>query len=307
MQAHNVALKDLPNLLRDELRPRREDDPPRYLYALLDMGRIQGELRKEVTNRLRRSASQVPILDHPEFKQLKEHGPMLIYGLNLNGWKRDDNILLNEWGACDGDTVSAWIVSELDKAALRLHLSQTMFAWDLNKSRYLMRYYDPLITPVLHRLADKQWKTWFFGPIISWWYPVATPQEETWARFEGGGEAQSSEAPQLIITEELWDAFKEDPLPYCLLNIIEQKFPSRFSSDCYGVRLAKVEDVLASGRKYGLKASEDLTFYVLALFEEPGRANDPRWQGAVRMAATSEESLKTLLNNSGIYGTEQIS
>ncbi|MCL2876778.1 MAG: hypothetical protein FWF12_10965, partial [Betaproteobacteria bacterium] len=183
----------------------------------------------------------------------------------------------------------------------------TMFAWDMDKSRYLMRYYDPLITPVLHRLADKQWKTWFFGPVIAWWYPVASPTEETWSRIEGYGEAVPHDPVQLILTEELWDALSSDPFPFRLLNLMEQKFPSRFSSDCYGVRLAKVEDVLASGRKYGLKTSDDLTIYALALLEEPGRANDPRWQAAVRMAAMSDESLKTLLKNSGTYGTEQTS
>jgi len=288
----NVALKDLPALLREDLRPQREA-PPRHLYALLDMARIQGELRTEVTKKLRHSATHSSLHDDPNLKPLKEHGALLIAGLNRIGWKRDDALLLNEWGMCNGDVVSAWIVSELDKEDLAQHLRQTLFAYDTDESRYLLRYYDPLTTPVLHRLADTEWKDWFFAPMVAWWYPVATPVEETWSRIAGGGESESPDPVPLVFTEELWDALSADPFPCRVLNILEQMFPKLFASDCFGVRLAKIESLLEAGKKSGLTTDNDLLTYALALFEEPGRVEEPRWQKAVRMAAVGEKPLNS--------------
>jgi len=286
-QTHNVDPGRLGDLLRDDLRPRHERSTliP-HLHALIDMGRIQGDLRVEVEKRLE-VFSSTPLLDDPRYEQLKQHGALLVSGL-----KHDDVALLDEWGACNGEIISAWIVSEMRIFALIEHLRQAVFAYDMNNVRYLLRFYDPLITPVLHRLADKKWVDWFFSPMRAWWYPVATPTEETWSRIAGGGKLMLGKTESLVLTEELWDALKSDPFPYRLLNFAEQKYPSFFESDCYGVRLAKVESLLETGKKQGLNTQNDLTAYVLALLEDPMRAEEPRWLEAVQRAVAGYAPLK---------------
>jgi len=282
-QPRNVALKDLPDQLREDCRPRREG-APRYLYALLDMGRIQGGQRTEVVNKLRLSALGTPLLDDPEFQELKEHGALLMTGVGAtcgrpqctdspttggNGTTGDHRSpLLHALGASNGDTVSAWVVSELGTQALARHFAQAAFAFGLDGTRFLLRYYDPLILPVLSRLADKAWREWFFAPVVSWWYPVATPREEAWACIEGGSPGAPPQAAPLVLDEALWDALASDPLPYRLLNTVEQMFPSFAGAACYGVRLAKVEELLQAGKQDGLTSPEALTAYVLARLGE---------------------------------------
>ena len=303
----NVALKDLSGILWQELQPRREGDTliPRTLHALLDMGRIrmQGALLAEVEKKLR-TVSSVPLLIGPEFSELTEFRPhhvTLVSGLN-----RDDAAFLDQWGACNGDIVSAWIVTELPAYAVAAHLRGAVFAWDKDKARFLLFFYDPLITPILHRVADPKWIEWFLGPVISWWYPVATPQEETWSRIEGGGRSTAGETVPLILGEELWDAMAKDPFPYELLNIAEQKLPSSaFGSDCYGVRLAKIEQLLEAAREQRLKTQEDLITYVLSLLEKPERAQERQWQEAMKMAVSGEASLESSLE-ACIKNTERI-
>jgi len=290
----NVPLKDLSRILREELQPRREGDTliPRTLHALLNMGRIrmQEALLAEVEKKLR-TVSFVPLLIGPEFQEYKEarpHHAYLVSGLN-----RDDAALLDQWGACNGDIVSAWIVTELPAYAIAAHLRGAICAWDMEKTRRLMFFYNPLITPILHRVADPKWVEWFFGPMLSWWYPVASPQEETWSRIEGGGRSASGEPVPLNISEELYDALGKDTFPYQVLNLAEQTCPSAFGRDsCYGVRLARIEELLEAGKQLNLKIKSDLVAYVLALLETPEIAKKQPWQEAIKRAVAGEDRLE---------------
>ncbi|MDR0234396.1 MAG: DUF4123 domain-containing protein [Zoogloeaceae bacterium] len=289
LQSRNVALEDLRDVLREELQPRHEGDTliPRHLYALIEMA-IEGEERASIKDKLRRCSCE-PLFMEPHYRELRHYGPLLVSGMN-----RDDDVLLDIWGQSHGDIIYAWIVSELSDHAMAEHLRPARFIRDKD-TPYLLRFYDPLVTPVLHKVADKKWVEWLFAPMVSWWYPVATPQEETWSRIEGGGASRSSRGIQLMLTEELSEALKNDPFPYRLLNTVEQMLPSVFESDCFGARLAKIEDLLEAGRKRNLSKEDDLTDYVLRLLEKPELERSHFWQEAVRKAAAGSSSLAGLL------------
>ena len=262
---HNVALKDLSGLLRGELQPQREGDTlvSRSLHALLDVGRMRESLRVEIEKKLKK-VSFKPLLLDPEFAEFRLHYAYLVSGLDS-----EDAALFEKWVKSNSDFVSAWIVTELSAFEMASHLRKAIFAWDeTTNTRYMLRFYDPLITPVLHRVADRKWVDWFFGPILAWWYPVATPQERTWSRIEGGGQNVSEEPPlPLTLTEEIVEALDSYPLQVQTLNLVEQRFPSAFESDDYGVRLAKIEELLEDGKKQGLRKENDLIAYVLYLLE----------------------------------------
>ena len=292
----NVALKDLRGLLREALQPRREGDVfvSLHLHAIVDMARIEGGLRALVEKKLRR-VSFSHLFIAPLYKEMRDKllGPLIVSAPN-----RDSAMLLEEWGQSNGDIVSAWIVSALPEYAIAQHLRHSAFAYDKNQQVfgrdkvYMLRFYDPVIMPVLHRLADKKWIEWFFGPIQSWWYPVATPREETWSRIEGGSQNASGEPVPMVLSEELWDALDTDPFPYRVLSIADQTCPTAFGRDCcYGVRLARVEELLDAAKKQRLKTEEDLITYVLSLLDNPDRAKERQWQEAMKAAVLGEASL----------------
>ena len=282
-QALNVTLEELPGFLRKEV-----EQLSRYvflrLHALIDMGRQRNDLREEVNGKLE-DFRCTPLLDDPSHPQLTEFGAMLVSS-------GSDAALLDAWGGCNGDIVSAWIVSGSSIQTLAKHFRRSTFAYDTNNTQYLLRYYDPKITPILHRVADKEWVDWFFKPMVAWWYPIATPTQESWSRIKGGGRTVALEKKSLVVGEELWDALVTDPFPYEVLNAVEQEFPSAFESKCYGVRLAKVESMLETGKESGLQTLDDLFVYVRALLEDPTRAGQPDWQAALQKAAADEAPLE---------------
>ena len=287
----NIRLESLPEHLRGALAAHERHNPP-HLYALLDMGRIQGQLREEVADKLETSCA-IPLINDPKYAQIKYHCAQLVSDPDGS-----DEELLKAWGDCNGDVVSAWIVSRTSMPTLARHLCNAAFAYDQNKVRYVLRYYDPLSLPILYRLADKQWLHWFFLPMDAWWYPVATPMEETWSRIEGGGRpiALPPKEP-LVMGEELWDALAGDPFPYQLVEFVEKEKPSLFGDMCYGVRLAKIEDLLKAGESNGLEQADDLFIYVTALLEVPSRAEEPLWQAALQKAVANEAPLRTYLTD----------
>jgi hypothetical protein len=272
---HNIDRETLNALLRRETQPRIKDGTPAQRpYALIDLGRLSETAYLEVSRKLVAFAVR-PLLNvnGPRYEPLKKYGVILVSSPG-----RDTAPLLKAWGACDSDTISAWIVSELDAMSLAGHLRQTAFAYGEDKTRYFLRYYDPLVTPVLHRLADPAWARWFFSPMTAWWYPVATPQEERWSRIEGGPRGAVPDSVPLVLTEELWEALVRDPLPYRLVNAISEQNPAVFDEKCYGVRVARVESLLAEAKKHGLSEAGDLTAYVTAFLKHPERRGSPHWQ-----------------------------
>jgi len=291
----NVGVEDLPGLLRqDMLAYKKNGAVPARLYALIDLARLYDRQREEVIGKLEDFRYEL-LLDDPRYEQLKWHGALLLSGL-----KGGDAALLEKWGRYNSDIISAWIVAKGDLDSLKRHFCEATFAYDMENARYLLRYYDPLITPVLYRLADRKWVRWFFAPMVSWWYPVLAQGEVSWHRLGGGALVSpelakryiSQEAQQLVLSEELWDALAHDPLPYRLLEVMERTEPQVFKGDsCYGVRLARIETLLEEAQRQGLAKRSDLVLYVYAMMQTAGLAEDARWQDAVRCAAAGERSL----------------
>jgi hypothetical protein len=287
-QTHNVDQHALAAFLRDDLVRGKEGTRSRfYLHAIVDMGRLPDNLRAEVVKKLE-AFKLTFLLTHPDYVHFKWYGAVLV-----SAQKGNSDTLLEEWGTSNSDIISAWIVSGLDSRLLAAHLRGATFAFDADKVRYLLRYYDPLVTQLLHRLADEKWVRGFFSPIVAWWYPVDTPQKETWRKIEGEGRSFFTSHKPLVLSEELWEALESDPFPYRLLNFVEDNYPSAFGSDCYGVRLAKIDDLVEAGKKQGLSTRDDLTVYVVGLLEKPARAEEPRWQASLQAAATGHAPLKT--------------
>jgi hypothetical protein len=283
----NVAQESLDACLRNDLASHPETSERHHLYMLIDMGRLPETLRHDTTQKLK-AFETLSLLANPQYAELEAYSALLVYDPDDRA-----DALLDAWGGCNSNIVSAWIVSKLYARPLATHLRQAAFAVDTDKTSYLLRWYDPLITPVLHRLADQEWVCNFFNPIVGWWYPVSTPKEETWSRITGAGDTRGVQIPPPRLTEELWEALENDPFPYRLLNILEENAPSVFESDCYGVRLAKVEAILETGKKHGLNKQIDLSVYVLSLLEAPERADEVRWQVAVQEAAADRAPLET--------------
>jgi len=277
-QPHNISLEDLPGYLQEEQG---------YLYALIDMGALRDDLREDVVGKLENCSYQ-HLFDDPRYPQLKEFSALLVSGPENN-----NAALLDEWGGCNSDIVSAWIISKIPPTGLVKHLCMATFAYDPDNTEYVLRYYEPRITPILHRVADKEWVRWFFRPLVAWWYPIATPQDETWSRIEGEGKTLIWQRTKLVVSEELKDALITHPFSHQVLNYLEKEFPSNFNSDCYGVRLAQVEALLDAGKESGLQTLEDLYVYARAMFEDPALAEQLGWQAALKKAVANEAPLKT--------------
>jgi hypothetical protein len=94
-----------------------------------------------------------------------------------------------------------------------------------------------------------------------------------------------------VLNEALWEAMVSDPFPYQILSVAGERFPTAFESDCYGVRVAKIEEMLKAGREQGLKERDDLITYVFTLLERPARTWDTDWQAALQRAAAGEAPL----------------
>jgi hypothetical protein len=177
-------------------------------------------------------------------------------------------------------------------------LSQGLHGVDKDGKHYLARYYDPLSTPVLYRLADAGWVRWLFGPLVSWWYPIATKSGESWHRLQGGaltlpkGANPYAYPGLLVFSEELWEALESDPLPYRLTYMIAEENPEIFEHECYGVRVAQVEALLDEARRQGLTQQPDLVTYVMIALAEKSPRYNVRLQDAIRRVTRRKMSLE---------------
>jgi hypothetical protein len=262
-----------------------KDVPPRNLYVLVDIARVPEKIRPKVVASLK-YAKALPLLDDPRYEKLKQHGAMLV-----SHPRGSNDALLDAFGKLDSNVISAWVVSKLAPEPLAAHLRHAAFAYGPDKARYLLRWYDPLTTPILFRLGDPAWVRWFLDPISSWWYPIDHPQKEIWSRIEGGNRSKAESPVSLACSEELWEALVIDPLPYQIVDFAEKNIPSAFESQCYGVRVAKIEGMLEQAKAQGIREAEDLTTYVTALLQNPAREQEPHWREAVAATARRKAPL----------------
>jgi hypothetical protein len=264
-------------------------DTQAWLYAIVDRSRLSDQARETFNARATRFKLAV-LLTNPKYKSLQPHFAVLVYappGPSIAQTVQSVESLFE----LNSDIISGWITTHLEPEALVAHLENATFAYKADESAYFLNYYDPLAPPILRELAPREWTKWFFGPLISWWYPFDTPTEETWRSIPGGGQAMAGEAVRLVFTEELWDALAGDTFPYVLLDHLSAEEGLAFNSTCYGVRLAQVEDLLQQGKKNGLYKTSDLATYVRALLKDPSRARESRWEECVYNAAWGKAPL----------------
>jgi hypothetical protein len=260
-------------------------------YAVVDQARLTDEARKQLGEATKPGLKAIPLMDDPKYKNLQPYSAALICPAKPDLPINEYLALLRPLFGFNSDIVSGWITSKLAPPVLAKHLAGATYAYRADQYAYFLSYYDPAAVPLLHRLAPPDWKKWFFGPLVSWWYPTDTPREEFWHRAEGGTWPEAAPPVRLEFPEELWDAMATDPYPYALLDFLNGQEGVKFNSDCYGVRLAHVEMLLEEGRAQGLTGREDLGIYVTALLKDPALEKEPRWQGAVRAAAEGRAGL----------------
>lgn len=263
---------------------------PCYLTALIDMALVPEDQRKTIVEHIADDAHV--LLLEPELAVLKPLGPMLV-GADGSGPAQYETVL-SKVGTRSAPYVRAWISSVFSPQQLALHLSGATYALGESNERYLLRYFDPLVTPLLYAHADREWVSWFFGPVLSWWFPDATQDSSLWRRIRGAGRSGGLRPAQpLRLSAALWQALESDPLPHRLLQTLEKQAPHVFESTCSGVRLAQVEAQLSAGRRSGLTRHEDLMTYVMVGMTRPWSrcVMDRRWQEALDRAVAGVEPL----------------
>lgn len=306
-----MRLSGLRAALKEELARAAPNAPntPRHLVALIELGKLEASARQcllagyapGADKHAETPAKSPPLRAHslflaPEFAELVPYGPMLI--THTEG----ADALLDALGDYDSSTVSAWIVSVLPVAELARYLSNFTRARppiksmkSVNDDRYILRFYDSKILPRLRELTHPTWWPTLFKPITQWWTPLATPQAERWQRITGEGKQPEPELFQgprwLFLTEEVWEALEGDPLPYKLTDVLQQQAPDLFESDCYGVRVAQVETLLAEAREQGLQSEDDFLIYIWCVMAQPTIRQDARWRETVQRAAEAKTPL----------------
>lgn len=259
------------------------------LCALVDMAIITEEQRQEIRHHFKDRL--YPLITESGLEDLTPLSATLIQAPATDLQGQHDLIYSLE--RYNSDVVSVWITSTLPTPELAIHLRQATFAYEeklgafeqKQTQRYLLRYYDPLITPILYGEAPDLWQKWLFGPIMSWWFAQPSSKEEQWFEMVGykKNTASISAAPRLIITQTLMQKLEKDTLPYQLLNEFEAKVPTVFAHECRGIRLAQIKDFLAQAQSLGIKTPHSIIDYVYFSLKHTPQVlqRHPNWQAAL--------------------------
>ncbi len=279
--------------LEDELLEQlRTLGPTAHLLALSDMAELDDELRSAVQERF--AGNTHPLLQDSAWHALHPYSPVLLAAESADS--RGHNSLAGAFNGQLRNALHGWIVSTVSPERLAAHLAQAIVAHGPDGAAYLLRYYDPRVLPVLYRQAPPIWWRELMAPISSWWVPKADTQVQRWGRIPGLAAAHANPPSPLVIDEPLWQALIGDPLPHRLLQAVETQAPDLLDEPCRGVRLARIEVLLAKALEAGLSEHDDLHDYVfLALARGTvDLEGDHRWQRAVRAAASGTSRLGDL-------------
>lgn len=266
--------------------------PTARLLAVSDMAELDDELRSAVHERF--AGNIYPLLRDPAWHALRPYSPLL---LATDAADRQRHYKFA--GALSTrlrNALHGWIVSTVPPERLVEHLAHATIAHGPDGATYLLRYYDPWVLPVLYQRAPPNWWREFIAPISSWWVPRADMRVQRWGRIPGLAAAHANPPSPLMIDEALWQALMGDPLPHRLLQAVEARTPELLDNPCRGVRLARIEALLASARKAGLSEHDDLHDYVfIALAQSQDRLKaDHCWQHAIRVAVAGKGRLGDL-------------
>lgn len=263
--------------------------PVRHLIAVSDLAARDDAQREEIHGRFR--GQTYPLLQDARWVALQPYSPVLIAtsSENFEGHRS----LLEGFRGRFRDTLDGWIISLVPATELAVHLSHAIQAKGPDGDSYLLRYYDPVVLPVLYKHADPVWWRAFTAPIVSWWIPRADTKLQRWGRVPGAGIGKVPPPAPLTMSDTLWQALAGDPFPHRLLQATEAHEPPLFDTDCRGIRLARVQEQLDAARARGLSSHDDLCDYVfMALSQGVQRLDaDRHWQSALQWAASGKGRL----------------
>lgn len=173
-----------------------------YLYALVEMGALESKVRDRLNQRF--EGQLYPLITEAGFEELTPLGASLI-AAPVADWEGQHR-LVNSLDEYSSDVIRAWITSPLSALELASHFRQATFAYDEQGQRYLLRYYDPFVLPILYGEAPEYWQRWFFAPIISWRFARPYAHDEQWYQLKGYASAALVTAPRFVLTTELLEA-----------------------------------------------------------------------------------------------------
>ncbi|WBX87278.1 DUF4123 domain-containing protein [Achromobacter mucicolens] len=265
--------------------------PQRHLIAVSDIAGLDDSMRHAVNDLF--GGRCYPLLQNEKWAALRPYSPLLLAARSTT--LADCGNLMEAFHGRLLNALQGWIISTQPADALATHLSDATLARGPDGCTYLLRYYDPLVLPILHQRADPGWWNSFVAPIVSWWVPGANVERRLWSRVPGNGDRAGNTFPLEMLTmdADLWQALAEDPFPHRLLREAQTHEPSLFDTDCRYVRLARVRTHLKAAEMLGLSSSEDLHDYVFMALSRPAQQlrDDSQWQLALQMAASGNGRL----------------
>lgn len=270
---------------------RMMQETPRYLLAICDQAILDDEQRDCVKMRFGQQAH--PLLQDPRWQALHPYSPLLIAAREPT--EVGHRALLESFPG-DQNHLSGWIVSAVPGDQLARHLAQATAACRPQGDAFLLRFFDPYVLPALYQHADSNWWDALVALIVSWWVPKADTEMQRWGRIAGHAMTQAAAPSALLIDDTLWQALVADPLPHQLLKALEQYSSSLFDTHCPGIRLARIEALIAEARNAGLSAHGDLHDYVFITLAQKasGLEDSHTWQQAIHGAASGKGHLGDL-------------
>lgn len=267
--------------------------PTAHLVAVCDMAELSDALRSTVRERY--AGRSLPLLRNPAWHALLPYSPLLLTAESAD--QRGHYRLACGFNGDLRNALHGWIVSSVTPERLAEHLARAAVAYGPDGSAHLLRYYDPLILPVLYRRAPPLWWREFVMPVASWWVPRGDTKVQRWGRIPGLGASLANPLSPLMIEQPLWQALTGDQLPHRLLQTVEADAPDLLDSTCRGVNLACIESLVDSARKAGLTQHNDLHDYVflaLASGGEKAIGADRSWSMALEAAVAGKGRLGDL-------------
>lgn len=281
------------NSLEEQIQDQLAEIGPRaHLVAVCDMAGLDEELRNAVRERF--AGNTFPLLRDPAWSALHPYSPVLLGASSADS--KGHNKLLGAFLGSLRNALHGWIVSTVAPERLAEHFARANVARGPDGAAYLLRYYDPLVLPVLYQEAPRQWWRAFIGPVASWWVPKGDTKVLRWGKVPGPGDSTATSLPPLMVDQALWRGLTGDALPHRLLQSLEAQAPELFDTACRGVRLARIEILVSNARKAGLSTHDDLHDYVYLSLAQ-GAANlaaDHGWLTAMRAAVAGEGQLGDL-------------
>lgn len=250
------------------------------LTAIVEMARVPLPARQRLIERFSQAA--YPILHQPCFANLRDIGPWLF---SSGKYLSVDSQYVFHCPLVEiaGDVPCAWLLSALDPPRLAEHLGQAATVRAPDGDSYLLRFYSEHAFPVLHARSDLPGISELLAPIHSWWALEPHHQHNSWHHYAGHNRPDQYGVPAIRLDQACWDALTGDPLRFQLSGLLRRELSPENASSSQGVRLARVDRLLAEARESGLHRPADQKDYVIFMTRHgPELRASPAWQAALR-------------------------